>query len=235
MKRSWARRTVELHDELAAIADDDPRWWLLAGSAAVAEPWPARPGYVVSDAEPSADTFIGYRAAPAPGIDHTRDLLRDAIDRARAARTALRELDGTLPDQPLAVTLARDDRTITRARSTLPRSRSAPPAWSPRSTIRPCRTSSPPSSAAMRRPRGMAPRRLSASRSAMIRSRPPATAIAARGGGAAVPGSASDAPASSRRSRPATWLSTATATPASPAASTPWSPRRARPPIGLRG
>ena len=113
MKRSWARRTVELHDELAAIADDDPRWWLLAGSAAVAESWPARPGYVVSDAEPSADTFIGYRAAPAPGIDPLRDPLRDAIDRARAARIALRELDGTLPDQPLAVTLARDDRTIT--------------------------------------------------------------------------------------------------------------------------
>jgi len=113
VKRSWARRTVELHDELAAIANDDPRWWLLAGSAAVAEPWPARPGYVVSDAEPSADTFIGYRAAAAPSIDLLRDPLRDAIDRARAARTALRELDGTLPDQPLAVTLARNDRTIT--------------------------------------------------------------------------------------------------------------------------
>jgi len=109
VKRSWARRTAELHGELAAIASDDPRFWLLAGGAAVTEPWRARPGYVVSDAEPSADTFIGYRVAPAPGLDP----VRDAIERACAARTALRELDGTLPDQPLAVTLARDDRTIT--------------------------------------------------------------------------------------------------------------------------
>ena len=109
MKRSWARRATELHDELAAIASDDPRWWLLAGGAAVTEPWRARPGYVISDAEPSADTFLGYRAAPAASLDP----LRDAIDRARAARTALRELDGTLPDQPLAVTLARGDRTVT--------------------------------------------------------------------------------------------------------------------------
>jgi len=113
VKRSWAQRAAELHGELTAIASDDPRWWLLAGGAAVAEPWRARPGYVVSDDEPSADTFIGYRASPAPGIDLLRDPVRDAIDRARAARTALRELDGTLPDQPLAVTLARDDRTIT--------------------------------------------------------------------------------------------------------------------------
>jgi len=105
--RSWAGRTAELHAELAAIADDDPRWWLLAGGAAVAERWPARPGYVVSDAEPGADTFLGYRAPPSP------DFVRDAIDRARAARTAVRELDGTLPDQPLAVTIARGDRTAT--------------------------------------------------------------------------------------------------------------------------
>lgn len=108
MKRGWARRTAELHGELTAIAEDDPRWWLLAGGAAVAEPWQARPGYVVSDAEPGADTFIGYRAPPPEA-----DPLRDAIDRARAARTALRELDGTLPDQPLAVTLARGDRAVT--------------------------------------------------------------------------------------------------------------------------
>jgi len=107
VKRSWVRRTTELRDELAAVAGDDPRWWLLAGSAAAAEPWPARPGYVVSDAEPGADTFIGYRASP------PADPLRDAIDRARAARAALRELDGTLPDQPLAVTITRGDRAVT--------------------------------------------------------------------------------------------------------------------------
>jgi hypothetical protein len=106
--RSWARRAAELHGEITAIADDDPRWWLLAGGAAVTEPWPARPGYVVSDAEPSADTFLGYRVAPGAIVDP----LRDAIDRARAARTALRELDGTLPDQPVAVTLWRGERAV---------------------------------------------------------------------------------------------------------------------------
>ncbi|HEX3483095.1 MAG TPA: hypothetical protein VHT91_49130 [Kofleriaceae bacterium] len=104
--RGWIRRTAELRGELAALAGDDLRWWLLAGGAAVAERWPARPGYLASDAEPGADTFIGHRAAlPA-------DPLRDAIDRARAARTALRDLDGTLPDQPLAVTIARGGRAI---------------------------------------------------------------------------------------------------------------------------
>ena len=101
MTCGWLRRTAELHGELTAVAGDDARWWLLAGGAAVAEPWRARPGYVVSDAEPGADTFIGHRAAP------SNDPLRDAIDRARAARAALRELDGTLPEQPLAVTIGR--------------------------------------------------------------------------------------------------------------------------------
>jgi hypothetical protein len=106
MKRGWIRRAAELRGELAALAGDDPRWWLLAGGAALAERWPARPGYLASDAEPGADTFIGHRAAP------PADPLRDAIDRARAARTALRDLDGTLPDQPLAVTIARGARAI---------------------------------------------------------------------------------------------------------------------------
>jgi len=107
MTRGWIRRTAELHGELAALAGDDVLWWLLAGGAAIAEPWRPRPDYVASDAEPGADTFIGYRVAPPV------DPLRDAIDRARAARTALRELDGTLPDQPLAVTIARGGRAIT--------------------------------------------------------------------------------------------------------------------------
>lgn len=107
MIRGWLHRALELRGELAAVAGDDPRWWLLAGGAALAEPWRPRPGYVASDAEPGADTFIGYRAA-APA-----DPLRDAIDRARAARTALRELDGSLPDQPLAVTIARGAGAVT--------------------------------------------------------------------------------------------------------------------------
>src|SRR5262245_21892532 len=97
--RAWARRTVELHRELAAIGEADLRWWLLAGGFSAAEAW-ALPGpYLACDAEPDADTFMGYRAPP------PRDLVRDAIARATAAQTALREIDGELPDQPLAVTI----------------------------------------------------------------------------------------------------------------------------------
>jgi hypothetical protein len=53
--------------------------------------------YLQSDAEPAADTFIGF-AQPAPA---------DPVALARAARDAIRALDGTLPDQPLAVTIGR--------------------------------------------------------------------------------------------------------------------------------
>lgn len=60
-----------------------------------------RAPYLASDAEPNADTFIGHRAPPAD------DLVADAIARAHAARLAIRELDGELPDQPLAVTVRR--------------------------------------------------------------------------------------------------------------------------------
>lgn len=101
--RGWARRAAELRAELAAVADvRDPRWWLVAGGAAL--DWQARTAYVASDAEPSADTFIGH-AAPPP--DHP---LADALVRAHAARAALRDLDGQLPDQPLAVTILRSPR-----------------------------------------------------------------------------------------------------------------------------
>ncbi len=93
--RAWARRAAALHGELRSLAElRDPRWWLLAGGAAL--PWEPRAAYVVSDAEPGADTFIGH-VAPA----------RDPIALAKAARTAIRELEGTLPDQPLAVTVRR--------------------------------------------------------------------------------------------------------------------------------
>jgi len=105
------RRTTELHDELAAIAEVDPRWWLLAGSAAVAETVPPRASYMNSNAEPDGDTFIGIRSPEPP------DRLADAIARAHAARAALRELDGQLPDQPLAVTVGAGDAARTIASS----------------------------------------------------------------------------------------------------------------------
>lgn len=72
----------------------DPRWWLLAGAAAV--DWGPSASYVLSDAEPASDTFIGHLAPPRV------DVVADAIARAHAARQAIRELDGELPDQPLA-------------------------------------------------------------------------------------------------------------------------------------
>ncbi len=99
--RAWARRTAEIQRELAAIAEVDPRWLLLAGGVALAETRVLPEVYLACDSEPDADTFMGYRAAP------PRDPVRDAIDRARAARVALRELDGSLPQQPLAVTIDR--------------------------------------------------------------------------------------------------------------------------------
>ena len=101
--RAWARRTASLHDEMTAVCETDPRWWLLAGSAAIAEPWATHDTYVRSDAEPDADTFIGYRTP------RSADPIADAVARACAARTALRELDGELPDQPLCVTVDRGD------------------------------------------------------------------------------------------------------------------------------
>jgi hypothetical protein len=116
--RRWARRAASLHDELAAVvAVDrrDPRWWLLAGGVAVAEQWDRPSPYVRSDAEPSADTFIGH-AAPPPA-----DPVGDAIARAHAARAALRDLDGALPDQPLAVTIRRGAAGATMEASALDR------------------------------------------------------------------------------------------------------------------
>ncbi len=99
--RAWARRSVEIRREFAAITDVDPRWWVLAAGIAFAEVWAPPELYLASDAEADADTFMGHRA-PAP-----RALVADAIRRAHAARTALRELDGQLPEQPLAVTIDR--------------------------------------------------------------------------------------------------------------------------------
>ena len=97
--RQWAHRARELHGELAAIAEVDRLWWLIAGGVAAAETVARPRHYLACDAEPDADTFMGYRA-PRPV-----DEVADAIRRAQAARTALVELDGQLPEQPLAVTI----------------------------------------------------------------------------------------------------------------------------------
>jgi hypothetical protein len=101
--RSWARRVVGLHREMREVADlgGDPRWWLFAGGVAL--PWERRATYVISDAEPESDTFIGTLA------DRPADPIWDAIARAHAARATLRALDGSLPGQPLAVTVRRTD------------------------------------------------------------------------------------------------------------------------------
>jgi len=87
--------------ELAAIAEVGSPWWLLAGAVALAETRTSPAAYLSCDATPDADTLMGYRAPP------PHNVVTDAIDRAYAAQTALRELDGTLPDQPLAVTIDR--------------------------------------------------------------------------------------------------------------------------------
>ncbi len=97
--RWWLRRAVELHGELSAVAHTDLRWWILAAGVAAVEPWGRSGDYVSADATPTGDTFIGYPCPP------PADPIADAIARARAVRTAIREIDGTLPDQPLASTL----------------------------------------------------------------------------------------------------------------------------------
>jgi hypothetical protein len=99
--KEWLRRAGALHADLAALADvRAPGWWVLAGAAAVE--WSGRAGYVLSDAEPASDTFIGHACRAAD------DPVAQAIARAHAARQAIRELDGTLPQQPLAVAIERD-------------------------------------------------------------------------------------------------------------------------------
>lgn len=105
--RAWLSRTTALQRELAAIADVNRSWWLLAAGVALAEPYAPKEIYLACDAEPDADTMMMFRA---PLL---ADPVADAIARAIAARTALREIDGTLPGQPLAVTVQRADGAIT--------------------------------------------------------------------------------------------------------------------------
>lgn len=104
---SWAHRTTDLHAELAGIVElhAEPAWWLFAGAVALAEGVRRRTTYVISDAAPTTDTFLGSHS-PSVG-----DAIADAIARAHAARAAIRELDGELPEQPLAVAICRDTHT----------------------------------------------------------------------------------------------------------------------------
>ncbi|MBK7198224.1 MAG: hypothetical protein IPH80_37710 [Myxococcales bacterium] len=99
--------------ELAALVDEfapdgwrrDPAWWALLGTAAMAEPWGrGATAYLASDADPGTDTFM---AAPTPLPRDAADWIAWAVASAHAARAAVAHLDGTLPDQPLAVAIAR--------------------------------------------------------------------------------------------------------------------------------
>jgi hypothetical protein len=93
-----------LVDEVAAPGwQRSPVWWALLGGVALAEPH-GRPGaYLVSDAGPTADTFIGV---PGPAPDDAAGRIGWAIASAHAAVRALLARDGSLPEQPLTVAIA---------------------------------------------------------------------------------------------------------------------------------
>ena len=99
--------------ELAGLVDEvappgwkrSPVWWALVGTVAAAEPYGRRSAYVVSNAEPRADTFMGV---PGPAPDDAAGRVGWAIAAAHAAVRAVLARDGTLPDQPLTVAIARN-------------------------------------------------------------------------------------------------------------------------------
>jgi hypothetical protein len=101
-----ARELAALVDEFAPTAwRRDPAWWALLGTAALTEPWgQGATAYLASDADPGTDTFM---AAPTAVPRDASDWIAWAVASAHAARDAVARLDGTLPDQPLAVTIAR--------------------------------------------------------------------------------------------------------------------------------
>lgn len=113
-QRSAASRLVRFHDQLSEVVDPgDPRGWLLSGvaalgsslSASLSAAFPSRAiPYMISDAAPRQDTFMGYALPPPP--DRASALV-EAVLSACAARQAVRALDGELPEQPLATTLDR--------------------------------------------------------------------------------------------------------------------------------
>lgn len=111
------RRGAELArllDDVAAVDWRNPLWWALVGGAAALGTSAAVDGpeaYLASDAEPAADTFIGWPSAPP--VD-AADAIARAIAHAHAAASAIRALDGELPGQPLC---RRVERTIEQGRA----------------------------------------------------------------------------------------------------------------------
>ncbi len=110
LPRQAASRQREVHDQLSAVIDPrDPRGWVfssvaaLGASIASALPTRAHP-YLISDAAPRQDTFMGAALPPPP--DRASAIV-EAVFLAFAARQCLRALDGELPDQPLATILDR--------------------------------------------------------------------------------------------------------------------------------
>ena len=102
--RARIRELTELVDEVAPPGwTSSPVWWGLVGAVALVEPY-GRPGaYLVSDAEPRADTFMGV---PGPAPDDAAGRIGWAIAAAHAAVRAVLARDGSLPEQPLTVGIA---------------------------------------------------------------------------------------------------------------------------------
>ncbi|MEZ4400211.1 MAG: hypothetical protein R3B06_09340 [Kofleriaceae bacterium] len=100
------RELAGLVDEFAPAAwRRDPAWWAIIATAAAVEPWAAKldAPYLASNAEPATDTFMAAETvAPAS----CGAWCAWAVTAAHAAVRAVVELDGTLPGQPLAVTVS---------------------------------------------------------------------------------------------------------------------------------
>jgi hypothetical protein len=105
VRPSYLGRVAELRhlvDEVGAVSWSDPRWWALVSAIAATEARDSSAAYLLSDADPDADTFMAW-PAPRPPAGRA---IAEAIGLARAARAAIRELDGELPGQPLAGTVS---------------------------------------------------------------------------------------------------------------------------------